>query len=167
VSVLARLARNTLGGGGRLRRWFPAPVLARIEQAVAAGETGHIGEVCFAVEAQLPLALVLRGVTSRQRAEQAFGELRVWDTERNTGVLVYLLLSERKVEIVADRGIAAHVGQDEWERICSALAAHCASDQPESGVLEAIGAIHALLERHFPSLGQANPNERPDAPVLL
>jgi len=167
VSALARLVRNIVAGGGRLRRWFPAPVLARIEQAVTAGESGHIGEVCFAVEARLPLALVLRGVTSRQRAEQAFGELRVWDTERNTGVLVYLLLSERKVEIVADRGIAAHVGQGEWEGICSALAAHCASDEPEPGVLEAIAAIHVLLERHFPSRGQANPNERPDAPVLL
>ena len=166
MSLLARLARNAFGPG-RLRRWFPAPVLARIEQAVTAGESGHIGEVCFAVEARLPLALALRGVTSRRRAEQAFGELRVWDTEHNTGVLVYLLLSERKVEIVADRGIAARVGQDEWERICAALAARCASEEPEPGVLEAIAAIHALLERHFPSEGLANPNERPDAPVVL
>jgi uncharacterized membrane protein len=82
-------------------------------------------------------------------------------------VLVYVLLSERRVEIVADRGIAARVAQDEWERICTGLAARFAADEPEQGVRDAITAIHALLERHFPTLGQANPNERPDAPVVL
>jgi uncharacterized membrane protein len=126
-----------------------------------------VGEVCFAVESRLPLALVARGVESRARAEQVFQDLHVWDTAENTGVLVYVLLSERRVEIVADRGVAARVGQAEWERICAALTGRFARGEVEPGVLEAIGAIHALLERHFPSDGRPNPNERPDAPRLL
>ena len=166
MSLATRLWCNTLGGA-RLARWFPAPVLASIERAVTAGESGHVGEVVFAVEARLPLALVARGVESRARAEQVFQDLHVWDTAENTGVLVYVLLAERRVEIVADRGIAARVAQDEWQVICTALAGRFASSEVEPGVLAAIASIHALLERHFPSLGRPNPNERPDTPRVL
>ena len=166
MSLVSRLWRNTLGGA-RIGRWFPAPVLASIERAVTAGESGHVGEVCFAVEARLPLALVARGIESRARAEHVFQDLHVWDTAENTGVLVYVLLAERKVEIVADRGIASRVDQREWERVCAALAGRFARGEIEPGVLEAIAAIHALLERHFPSQGRPNPNERPDAPRVL
>jgi uncharacterized membrane protein len=167
MSVLPRLLQNAFAGWFRLGRWFPPAVLERLRAAVASGESGHFGEICFAVESRLPLAWVWHGRGARARAEQAFAQLRVWDTAQNTGVLVYVLLSERRVEIVADRGIAARVAQDEWERICAALAARFAGEEPEQGVRDAITAIHALLERHFPTLGQANPNERPDAPVVL
>ena len=110
ATTMRRLLRHLFTDRADVHRHFPPEELARVEAAIAEGERGHSGQVCFAIEAALPLARVWSGITPRERALEVFGFLRVWDTERNDGVLVYLLLADRDVEIVADRGIHAHVG---------------------------------------------------------
>jgi uncharacterized membrane protein len=152
-----------LGAG----RAFPTETLAAIHAAVAKGEGRHFGEIVFAVEAALPLSIVLRAVQSRDRAHLVFSQLRVWDTADNTGVLIYVLLADRAIEIVADRGIAARVAQAEWDAICAAMRAQFVAGEFERGAVEGVDAVNALLTRHFPSDGKTNPNELPDAPVLL
>jgi uncharacterized membrane protein len=146
------------------RRPFPADSLRRIEQAVKASERAHRGEVRFAIEASLPL-LHLK-MTTRKRAEQVFAQLGVWDTEENSGVLIYVQLVDRRIEIVADRGIAKRVAQAEWDAICRALELAFAKKQYEAGALEAIAAVTAILAREFPA-GAVNPNELPDKPAVI
>jgi uncharacterized membrane protein len=145
-------------------RPFPAGVLAKIEQAVKRSERTHRGEVRFAVEGPLSLQQLRR--STRQRARQVFAELGVWDTEENCGVLLYVQLVDRRIEIVADRGIAARVAQSEWDAICRAMERAFKQTQFEAGALEAILAITAILARHFPA-GPVNPNELPDKPAVL
>ena len=110
ATTMRRLLRHLFTDRARRAPPFPAGGSRAVEAAIAAGERAHSGQVCVAIEAALPLARVWSGITPRQRALEVFGFLRVWDTERNDGVLVYLLLADRDVEIVADRGIHAHVG---------------------------------------------------------
>ncbi len=152
----------------RLRRAFPRATLEAITRATASGEARHRGEVCFAVEPTLPLALRLRRITPRARAEAVFAEQRVWDTEDNTGVLIYVLLAERAIEIVADRGIAARIPPERWQAVCAALAEAYRRSDYLAGSLAAIDAVHAMLAEHFPHRpGSADSNELPDAPVVL
>jgi uncharacterized membrane protein len=127
----------------------------------------HGGELRFAVEPALPLAALLRKMTPRERAVQVFSQLKVWDTEYNSGVLIYLLLAERDVEIVADRGIHTKVGEAAWREICGQMERRFRRREFELGVLEGIRAITALLRQHFPTHENENPNELPDAPVIL
>ena len=145
-------------------RPFPRPVLAKIEQAVKASERSHRGEIRFAVEG--PLHLAHLRTSTRERARQVFGQLGVWDTAENSGVLIYVQLVDRKIEIVADRGIAARVKQGEWDAICRAMERSFKQNHFEQGSLEAIQAVTAILGRHFPASG-ANPNELPDKPAVL
>jgi uncharacterized membrane protein len=145
-------------------RPFTRPVLRKIEQAVKASERSHRGEIRFAVEG--PLHLAHLRVATRARARQVFGQLGVWDTEENTGVLIYVQLVDRRIEIVADRGIAARVKQPEWDAICRAMERAFKAGRFEAGALDAIQAITAILSRHFPASG-ANPNELPDKPAVL
>ena len=145
-------------------RPFPRPVLQKIEQAVKASERLHRGEIRFAVEG--PLHLAHLRISTRERARQVFGQLGVWDTEENSGVLIYVQLVDRKIEIVADRGIAARVKQPEWDAVCRAMERAFKASQFEAGALEAIQAVTAILARHFPP-GAANPNELPDKPAVL
>ena len=149
------------------RRAFPAPVLDAIQNAIAASENRHLGEICFAVEGGLPLAEVFGGRTPRARAQAAFSRLHVWNTEHNTGVLVYILLADHAIEIVADRGIAAKVAQSEWIEACTLMQRDFANGDYEKGAVAGVGAITDILVRHFPSDGKANPDELPDRPVLL
>lgn len=150
-----------------LKRIFPSTTLDAIQHAIAAGESTHLGEVCFAIEGGAPFPKSLGTITPRQRAEAAFGQLGIWNTERNTGVLVYVLLAEHAIEIVADRGIAAKVDQAEWQAVCRALEQAYRNGDYASGTAKAIAAIHSLLATHFPSDGAANPDELPNRPVLL
>jgi uncharacterized membrane protein YgcG len=143
---------------------FPGPALKKIEQAIKASEHRHRGEIRFAVEG--PLALSGLKPSTRQRARAVFAQLDVWDTEENTGVLVYVQLVDRAIEIVADRGIAARVAQPEWDAICRAMESRFRKGEYLQGALEAIEAVTRILERHFPARG-ANPNELPDKPVVL
>ena len=145
-------------------RAFPPSVLRRIEQAVKASERSHSGEIRFAVEG--PLHLAHLRISTRERARQVFGQLSVWDTAENSGVLVYVQLVDRRIEIVADRGIAARVPQAEWDAICRAMERWFRQDHFEQGALEAIQAVSAILGRHFPPCG-ANPDELPDKPAVL
>ncbi len=149
------------------RRHFPEATLAAIQSAVVASEHRHRGEICFAVEAALSWRLLLAGVGARDRANEAFAQLRVWDTRENTGVLVYLLLAERAIEIVADRGIAEKVDDVEWRAICERLKSRCAQGEFEAGAIAAVSEIGDLLAKHFPADARDNPDELPDRPVLL
>jgi uncharacterized membrane protein YgcG len=149
-----------------VRRAFPRAVLDAIERSIATQETRHRGELRFVVEGGLPLGPLLAGRTARERAIDVFSRLRIWDTEDNAGVLVYLLLADRRVEIVADRGIHARVGSAAWDVICSAMQSAFADGRYEAGALLGIEAISDLLAEHFPP-GDQNPNELPDRPVVL
>ncbi len=149
-----------------VRRDFPRPVLSAIERAIATQEKRHRGELRFVVEGGLPLAPLLSGRTARERAIDVFSRLRVWDTEDNAGVLIYLLLADRRVEIVADRGIHARVGSAAWDAICGEMQSAFAAGRFEAGAILGIEAISDLLAAHFPP-GEDNPNELPDTPVVL
>jgi uncharacterized membrane protein len=148
-------------------RMIGADALARIEQRVAASERHHSGEIRVCVEAGLPLSYLWRSARPRERAVALFGKLRVWDTEHNNGVLIYLLLAEHAIEIVADRGLDRHVGAARWHEILEAMRGAFRAGRFEEGLNQAIAAVDTLLVRHFPlAPGEANPNELPDRPVL-
>ena len=148
------------------RRAFPQATLDAIEAAIAASETTHSGEIRFALENSLPASLVWRGMSGRERAIEMFSNLHVWDTEDNSGVLIYLLLADHDIEIVADRGIAARVDQTEWDNIAKLMEQHYKAGDFRKGTFEGIRRVTELLARHFPS-GTDNPNELSNKPVLL
>ena len=148
------------------RRAFPHATLDAIEAAIRASELTHGGEIRFAVENALPGARVRRGLTGRERAIEVFSDLRVWDTEENSGVLVYLLLADHDIEIVADRGIAARVSQDQWESVAQTMEAAFRAGDFERGALEGIRQISELLAQHFPPSGD-NPDELANRPVII
>ena len=141
--------------------------MRRIEAAIAAGEQRHRGQVRFVVEPALPLARVLTKLPPRERALEVFGLLRIWDTEENIGILVYLLLADRDVEIVADRGIDRSVGKGAWEAVCRNMEAAFRAGNYADGAERGIAELNALLERHFPRGGGGGANELPDRPVVL
>ena len=150
------------------RSVYPEAGLRRIADAVHAAERRHTGEICFAVEASLPPLAVLRGVDARSRAQQVFAQLRVWDTHANNGVLVYLLLADRSIEIVADRGLAALVSAEQWRGACQLMEERLKAGDPEDAALAGVAAISGLLAEHFPQQpGVADENELPDMPRLL
>jgi uncharacterized membrane protein len=161
-----RLMRHLFTPHWIVRRAFPARVLTAIEKAIASSEQTHDGELRFAVEAALHPAPLWRGQTTRARAEEVFSALRVWNTEHNSGVLIYVQLVDRRIEIVADRGIAAKVPQPEWDAICRRMESAFSKLRFEAGTLSAITEITTLLARHFPPLAD-NPNELSDTPVVL
>lgn len=163
---VSRLLRHFLIPSWWARRDFTRETMRALERAVAASEASHRGELRFAVEAALPLGAALRGQSARSRAIDLFSQLRVWDTADNSGVLIYLQLVDRRVEIVADRGIDAKVGQAFWNAVCRRMEQAFRAGDFEGGALAALGEITAELVRHFPASGD-NPNELPDAPVVL
>lgn len=148
------------------RRAFPQTVLDAIEAAIRASEATHGGEIRFVIENSLPGILAWRGMRGRERAIEVFSNLRVWDTEYNSGVLVYLLLADHDIEIVADRGIAARVEQGEWEAVAQAMEAAFRQGDFERGALAGIEQVSALLAAHFPLAGK-NPDELANRPVVL
>ena len=164
---IGRLSRNLFGAWFQLRRCFPSALLDEMAVAIRDGERLHRAELRFAVESRLPPLAVWGGLTARQRAHQVFAQLGVWDTELNSGVLVYVLLAERRIEIVADRGLAARIGRDCWEKIGATMRAAYAQGRWREGSLAGVAAIHALAAEHFPGDGRDNPDELPDRPVLL
>jgi hypothetical protein len=149
-----------------VHRAFPVAVLKRIEGVIAAGEHAHTGQVRFAVEGGLPFAHLVRGEDPRERALDVFSRLRVWDTEANSGVLVYVLLADKDVEIVADRGIHRRVGDATWKTVCKAMEVAFRERRFEDGAIAGIEAINALLTQHFPRTA-SGPNELPDQAVVL
>lgn len=149
------------------RKAVPPDLLERLRRRVAASEKRHSGEIRIYVEAGLPTSYLLRNATARERAVALFGKLRVWDTEHNNGVLVYLLLAEHAIEIVADRGINRHVTPGEWKAIVGRMGAAFREQRFEDGLTQALEEVSTLLVAHFPlAPGQSNPNELPDEPQL-
>jgi uncharacterized membrane protein len=164
---LPRLIRHRMVDEGDARRVLNRGALARIEARVAASEKRHSGEIRVMVEAGLPLSYLRRGASARDRAVAMFGKLGVWDTERNNGVLVYLLLAERAIEIVADRGLKEHVASAEWTAIAESMQSAFRNGDFEGGLAHAIDAVNDLLVRHFALRpGDHDINELPDAPVV-
>ena len=148
------------------RRRFTAEVRARIEAAIAALEHRHAGEIRFAIETAFDLPELWYGTTPRERAVLVFGHLGVWDTEGNNGVLIYVLMADRDVEIVADRAIAARVPQADWDAVCREMETHFRAGRFAEGAEAGIVGVGGLLARHFPGQG-GDRNEQPDAPVFL
>jgi uncharacterized membrane protein len=149
-----------------VRQVLPDSAFTAIERAIGECEASHGGQIRFAVEAALALNPLWRGQSARERAIEVFAELRVWDTADNNGVLIYLLLADHDVEIVADRGIDAKVGGAEWERICREMEQSFISGRFEDGVIAGIRAVSAHLQRHYPH-PSARGNELPDEPVVI
>ena len=161
-----RIARHLFGLPGAVARAFPPAAMAAIEKAVARSEDEHRGEIRFAAEAALDTPALLAGRSARERAIDVFSELRIWDTEENNGVLIYLLLADHDVEIVADRGLNAKVPPAEWAQICHRMETAFAQGDFQRGVVEGIAEVSSLLRRHYPArLGDRN--ELPDKPAVL
>jgi len=166
-SKLARLWRHLWLDDADLRRAIPSELVDRLARRVGASEQRHTGEVRIYVEPALPLGYLWRDATPRERAVSVFGKLRVWDTEQNNGVLIYLLLAEHAIEIVAERGLAREVPQGTWQAIVDRMGSAFHERRFEDGLTQALAEVSALLVQHFPAApGAANPNELPDAPVL-
>jgi uncharacterized membrane protein len=161
-----RIAQHLFTDHWSVRRAFPRKTLKAIEQVIAEGETRHDGELRFAVEAMLPIPELIRGTSPRERAIEVFSRLRVWDTAHNSGVLIYVLLADRHVEIVADRGIDAHIGKQGWQAICDRMQAAYRERQFEEGSVAGVRAISELLAAHFPA-SPGKSNELPNRPVVL
>jgi uncharacterized membrane protein len=162
----ARLARHLLSLPAAVGRAFPPAALANIERAIAEAEAMHRGEIRFAAEAALESSALLHQQSARNRAVEVFSELRVWDTEENNGVLIYLLLADRDVEIVADRGVNAKVAAGEWEQICRRMETAFSKGDFEEGVVAGIEDVSRLLARYYPPR-PGDRNELPDKPAIL
>ena len=163
---LQRIARHLLVTDGQVRRAFGRSTLNKIEAAIKASEAEHVGEIRFVVEGGLDGVPLFQGQSARERAVELFSQLRVWDTQHNTGVLIYLLLADRAVEIVADRGIHARVDSQEWRKVCGQMEAAFRQSNFEGGVVSGVLAVTRHLKQHFPS-DDHDRNELPDKPVVL
>lgn len=163
---IKRITKHLLATRGQVRRAFPRSTLTMIEQAIKASETTHAGEIRFVVENALDGLPLFRGQSARERAIEVFSQQRVWDTQGNSGLLIYLLLADRAVEIVADRGIDAKVSAQEWSTICQQMETAFKQSNYEGGVLKGVQAVTKYLVENFPANGY-NGNELPDQPVLL
>ena len=161
-----RLMRHLSSGNAAVRRAFPVRTLDVIERAIRATEGQHSGQIRFSVEAALDLAPLLAGQSARERAVDVFSRLRVWDTEQNNGVLIYLLLADRDVEIVADRGVYSKLGKEGWENICREMETAFRDGKFDQGVLAGIQSVGRCLTQHYPHTSEKI-NELTDRPVLL
>ena len=163
---IKRIIKHLVAPQWAVTRMFSTATMKAIENAIRESERSHDGELRFAVEGGLKLWLLLHGRTPRARAIEIFSQLRVWDTEHNSGVLIYVQTVDRHIEIIADRGINAKVEQRQWAAIADRMQTEFRAQRYEAGVIEGMREITALLAQHFPPTG-ANPDELPDAPVVL
>lgn len=163
---IARIGKHLLANRSRVSRAFPKASLDAIEQAIKASEATHAGQIRFVVEGALDGRPLFRDQSARERALDMFSRLRIWDTAHNSGVLIYVLLADRNVEIVADRGIDAAVGHAAWQQICKAMEIEFGKGHFEQGVIAGIQAVTAHLAAHFPK-GRDGRNELPDTPLVL
>lgn len=163
---IARIMKHWLTTPWQVRRAFPPGTLQAIEKAIQASEARHAGEIRFAVEGSLDGRPLLQDQSPRARAIELFSQLRVWDTEHNNGLLIYLLLADRSVEIVADRGIHAKVNAQAWQAVCREMEAEFKQSQFERGAVNGLLAVTEHLAQHFPAL-PGRGNELPDRPLVL
>ncbi|MBA5603960.1 TPM domain-containing protein [Duganella sp. FT3S] len=166
MATLKRMLRHLCTPHWTLRRAFPPSTLHAIEREIRASERLHGGEVRFAVEAALPLPALWRGATARERAIDLFSTLRMWDTSERNGVLIYLLLADHAVEIVADRGVHALAGAPHWGRVCHRMERAFRHGSYERGTASAVRMVTRMLARHYPPV-PGRPNELPDKVVVL
>lgn len=166
VRSIKQWCLNLVSGPWLVRRYFSASAMQRIEAAIRQSEARHSGQVCFVVEAGLDPYSLLKGVSPRERALALFSSLRIWDTEANNGVLIYLLLADHDVEIVADRGISRHVAPEVWTAICHEMEQQFRQQAFEHGILLGVEQASLLLQQHFPA-GPSEANELPDRPHVL
>ena len=163
---LSRWMRHLIATRWQTRRCFTPAVLEQIERAIVELEKQHAGELRFAVETAYDLPELWAGLAPRQRALQVFGELGVWDTADDNGVLIYLSMADRVVEIVADRGIASHVTQAEWDAVCRDMEDHFRRRQFGEGAIAGVRGVGRLLAQHFPNRG-GDRDELPNQAILL
>jgi uncharacterized membrane protein len=163
--VFRRLLSHLLFPAWAARRRFPPALLAELEAAIGEMEARHEGEICFAIETALDLGQLLRGTPPRASALEAFAELRVWDTARNNGVLIYVLFADHDVEIVADRGVAERVSQAEWEAVCEEMQAHFRAGRFRDGALAGVRGVGRILAERYPRAG-GDTNELANRPTL-
>ncbi|HSN70233.1 MAG TPA: TPM domain-containing protein [Steroidobacteraceae bacterium] len=163
---LSRFFRHVFATRWRLRRCFPDSALTAIEQAISRTEVTHSGEIRFAIEVSLDPWEALRGREPRDRALEVFANLGVWDTESNNGVLIYVLLADQDVEIVADRGYNGRVTSEEWAEVCATMKQSFACARFEAGAVAAVERVGNLIAPHFP-LQPGDRNELPNRPALL
>lgn len=164
----SRWFRHTFSSGGALRRAFPPDTLGRIEAEVDASERLHSGEIRVAIEGALEPSEIARGKTPRQRAFEVFAALGVWDTEANNGVLLYVLLADRDVEIVADRGFNGRVAAAEWRAVCDRIEREFRAGRFADGMIAGIGEVGRIIGAHYPQRpGQRDEDELPNRPALL
>ena len=167
LNKLKRILKHRWLDEGDANRAVPADMVERLMRRVAASEQRHSGEIRVCVEAGLPLTYLWRNAAARERAITLFGKLRVWDTEWNNGVLIYMLLADHAIEIVVDRGLNQRVSDEEWKEIVSALGAAIRAGRYEDGLTQALEEVSALLVRHFPLMpSDANSNELPNKPIV-
>lgn len=155
--------RHLLFPGLRLRWMLDMPALAAIEQAIIATEAVHGGEIQVVVEGGLGLPALLRGQDARARALQVFSDLRVWDTQHNSGVLIYVLWAEREVQIVADRGYNDRISSQQWAELCQQMQLLFGSSVV-AALVAGVQVAGALIAEVFPA---ADANELPDRPVVM
>ncbi len=163
---IQRTLRHLRSTRSAAERAFPQATLTALAAAIAAGERTHRGEVRLVIERALPLSAAWSSVSNRQRAIALFADYGIWDTEDNCGVLIYVNLADRKVDIVADRGIDGKIDAATWQAVCSTMTQGFAHGDYHAAALAAVEQVNALLRRHFPSNG-ARPNELPDQPLML
>ena len=165
---LARLLRHRWHDEAHARRALGAAALDRLQQRVAQSERRHSGEIRVCVEAGLPLSYLWRDLSARHRAVAMFGKLRVWDTEANNGVLIYLLLADHRIDIVADRGLDGRVSDAQWAQVCRLIEQEMRAGHPERAVIDGVRAVSDLLALHWPQQeGQSDEDELPNRPALL
>jgi hypothetical protein len=163
-----RFFRHLFATRAALHRAFPDTALSAIDSAITESERLHTGEIRVAIEASLEPLEALRGLSPRDRALQVFAGLGVWDTDANNGVLIYLLLADNDVEIVADRGCNGLVALAEWADICRAMESNFRAGRFDQGMLDGVGRVGGLLAAHFPGVpGSRNPDELPNRPAIL
>lgn len=176
MKSIVRFFRHLLSHPWQVKRLFSIHALQKIEAAITASESTHTGEIRFVVEAGLDPYDVIRKKKPRERGIELFSHLNIWDTEYNNGVLIYLLLADRDVEIVADRGIDKYIGYDRWDMICHEMEVMFRRGDFESGVLAGIAAVTKALQQHFPideiknhrkKATQRKKNELPDKPLII
>jgi len=161
---IKRMWRHFIMPAWYARRLFPQAALQAITDQIKLCESTHGGEIRVAIEAELSASALINDHSPRDRADEVFANLRVWDTDNRNGVLIYVCIADRAIEIVADRGLNGKVTNEEWQRICNALQKLCAQEQYQLALCSAIQDASVLLARHFPNVDR---NELPDSPVLL
>jgi uncharacterized membrane protein len=166
MQFISRLLRHLFATHMYTRKKFPEDSLQRIERAIAASEIGHSGQIRFIVETSLSPYALFNHQSPQERALEIFSLYRVWDTQDNNGVLIYLLMADRDFEIIADRNIHAVAGQQYWEQTCSEMQKYLKNNQFESGVMVGIERITNILEKHFPE-DVITPNELSDRPIII